>query len=191
MKVLQAGQIAVRSLVPDCSQFSYPEGKVSAQQQKALEGHLSSRWESFKASKSTWHLETGFMPHVVSGERPNVLLVSSCSYDMCFLVAGETISSIVTSFTTDENEIRQRAVVHCSNQEAAVRRLARPINSTKDAVATTPVKMEVPSLSLEESEKPPLLSLSTATTRSRKSVIKTEPVSGKRKVRVLIFLIVN
>ena len=191
MKVLQAGQIAVRSLVPDCSKFSYPKGEVSAQQKKALEGHLSSRWESFKASKSKWHLEAGFMPHVVSGERPNVLLVSSCFYDMCFLVGDEASPTIVTSFTSDKNEIRHRVVVHCSNQEAAVRKLARPINSTKDAVATTPVKMEVPSLSLEESEKPPLLPLSTATTRSRKCLIKRESVSGKRKVRVLIFLIVN
>ena len=182
----------MRSLLPDdCSQFAYPEPGVSQQEQEALAAHLSSRWESFKASKSTCDFQVGFMPRVASGERPNVFVVSSRSYDMCFVVAGEPISTIFTSFTTEDNDTRKKAVVRCSKEKVSIRTIARPINSTKDAVATTPVKMEVPSLSLEESEKPPLLSLSTATTRSRKSVIKRESVSGKRKVRVLICLIVN
>ena len=181
----------VRSLLPDCSQFSYPERGVSEQEQEAPAAHLSSRWESFKSSKSTWHFQTGFMPHVVSGDRPNVFVVSSRSYDMCFVVAGEPISTIFTSFTTEDNDTRQKVVVHCSKKTVSNRRLAAPVNSKKDVVASIPVKMEDLSISLEESEKPPLLSLGTATTRSRKSAIKTEPVSGKRKVRVLICLIVN
>ena len=87
---------------------------------------------------------------MVSGERPNVFVVSSRSYDMCFVVAGEAISTIFTSFTTEDNDTRQKVVVHCSKKTVSNRRLAAPVNSRKDVVASTPVKVEVRTLSEKE-----------------------------------------